>query len=217
MFPGTAFLALHSDPEHGYFYPKHGRKPWVFLWISFFGGTVGSIIDDMIERHGYLYDLPLKGGLIKKLESYRRYNGKILTVNPMRGAEIVTGSLAELEAAKESDESETDSTIFTRKARRFVIERIAENINVNDVAEHLRISREHFSRVFKERVGETPAAFIRRIKIQFAEQLLKETTLSCKEIADRVGYGPASFNRFFLRETGSSPGAYRLSPTQSND
>jgi AraC-like DNA-binding protein len=55
-----------------------------------------------------------------------------------------------------------------------------------------------------------PNAYITRIRMQTASQLLRQSALPVKEIADRVGLpDEAYFSRLFKKATGVSPMLYR--------
>ena len=74
----------------------------------------------------------------------------------------------------------------------------------------LQVSREHLSRVFKEQIGVTIHEYATRRKIDLAIDLLMQSNLGCKEIAERVGFNEYSaFSRAFRRVVGSSPQCVR--------
>jgi transcriptional regulator GlxA family with amidase domain len=66
------------------------------------------------------------------------------------------------------------------------------------------------NRRFRAAVGESPVAYLHRIRIEAAKRLLEETRSNIDEITRAVGYGDArSFSRLFKRQTSFSPGDYR--------
>lgn len=67
-----------------------------------------------------------------------------------------------------------------------------------------------FKRRFKAATGETPIAYVQRIRVEQAKRLLETTDQPVEEISWAVGYeDAASFRRLFKRLTGLSPGSYR--------
>ena len=85
-----------------------------------------------------------------------------------------------------------------------------ERINVSALASRLNVSREHLTRVFAEATGEPPYRFIMRMRLQQSCNLLKNTDLSVKEIASRMGFGSVSeFCRPFKRLLHLSPTEFR--------
>jgi AraC-like DNA-binding protein len=105
-------------------------------------------------------------------------------------------------------ENHSSQLIF--KAQQMIISRIHEKINCEQLASELNISREHFSRIFKQQTGTTPNEFIARRKIIHACHLLRETRMNCKEIAFAVGYEtPTNFIRAFKNYQQTTPLQFR--------
>jgi AraC family transcriptional regulator len=90
--------------------------------------------------------------------------------------------------------------------------RMAEDVSLDDLASAAAMSPFHFLRVFKASVGRTPAQELIRRRIVRAQTYLRTTQLPVAEIAFRVGYENVSrFTALFKRETGVTPGAFRMS------
>lgn len=72
------------------------------------------------------------------------------------------------------------------------------------------MSRSRFAARFAALVGEPPAAYLTRWRLERAAALLQEGELGLAEIAGQVGYeSEASFGKAFRRRFGTPPGAYR--------
>lgn len=83
-------------------------------------------------------------------------------------------------------------------------------LSVRAVAQDLGISTEHLCRVLKRHTGRTFVALVRVERVRAARQLLRTTTLSIKQIADRVGFSSASrFDESFKKICGVSPTEFR--------
>jgi AraC-like DNA-binding protein len=94
-----------------------------------------------------------------------------------------------------------DATRFTLPARTSPAERLAEQ---------LAMSPRSLSRWFQKEVKETPAAFLRNLRLQEAKRLLSESNLGLSDIASRAGLGDHStLWRTFSRQLGISPDDYR--------
>ena len=79
-------------------------------------------------------------------------------------------------------------------------------------ARELGISPTHLNRIVKTATGLTAHAYIGRKLIDEARRELVFTDLAAQEIGLRLGFAdPAYFSRYFLRETGETPRAFRLS------
>lgn len=83
-------------------------------------------------------------------------------------------------------------------------------ISVADMAEIMNMSEQVFARRFSADTGITPAKFFGRILASRAAELLINTELSGKEIADRMGFcNEYYFSRFFKRHFNLSPSGFR--------
>jgi AraC family transcriptional regulator len=92
----------------------------------------------------------------------------------------------------------------------FVIENLASPLHINELAESIHLSPFHFARAFKGATGETPHAFVTRMRMQQAEHLLRHGAQPLREIAFAVGYRTqAHFSGVFRTHAGITPGAFR--------
>ncbi|GIP33331.1 helix-turn-helix domain-containing protein [Paenibacillus sp. J2TS4] len=92
----------------------------------------------------------------------------------------------------------------------FIHTRYGEELSIDRFAERMGMSVGHFSRTFKEEVGEKYVEYIAKVRLAQAKRLLLETDLKIDEIAEQVGYwGRNSFIRIFRRYEGTTPAKYR--------
>jgi transcriptional regulator GlxA family with amidase domain len=67
-----------------------------------------------------------------------------------------------------------------------------------------------FDRRFRAAVGETPSAYVQKLRVEKAKRLLENSRHTIDDIASRVGYEDGrSFRRLFKTLTDLSPQAYR--------
>ena len=84
------------------------------------------------------------------------------------------------------------------------------DLSVPTLAARCAMSPRHFSRVFAQELGCTPAAYVERTRVEIARRLLESTDKSLDEVADEAGLGTAAtLYRVFQRALRVSPGAYR--------
>ena len=92
----------------------------------------------------------------------------------------------------------------------FIRRNISHRIDLADLADIACLSKDHFIRMFKKEVGETPNSYIIGKKIERAELMLVTTSHPVKQIASSLGYDDfAYFNRQFKLKTGVTPLQYR--------
>jgi LacI family transcriptional regulator len=85
-----------------------------------------------------------------------------------------------------------------------------QGIYVSDVVRHLSIARRTLEQRFVRLIGRTPAAEIRRVRIEEAKRLLLVSDQSIAEVARAAGFSQQDlFSRTFRRSVGLAPSEYR--------
>ncbi|WP_020209060.1 GlxA family transcriptional regulator [Gilvimarinus chinensis] len=89
-------------------------------------------------------------------------------------------------------------------------ERYSSDVKVSQVARQFDMSTRTLNRRFKEATGTTPLDYLRQVRINTAQELLKTSNLSIAEIANQVGYtDTAYFTERFKAELDITPSDYR--------
>jgi len=208
--PGKGFSCRLGDPESVYYYPGHAEEPWIFLWMDFQGVAAVRMVDELNERYGHVFDFPLDSGLIRYLKSFRNQRRSIRFVSPTEGARIVCKVFSLLGEHLERRDIDSPGNQLVQAAQTAISANLSRTLNLSDIAARLKVSREHLSRIFRERTGITPREFAAEERMQYAVRLLRDSFQSCDEIAVRIGYsGAVSFSRAFQQRFGCSPVEYR--------
>jgi len=96
------------------------------------------------------------------------------------------------------------------KVQQWMEKNYETRFSIDAVAESAGISPRHFKRRFKNATGESPLAYLQRLRIENAKRFLERTLESVNEITWKVGYEDInSFRRLFIKHTGLSPKNYR--------
>ena len=95
-----------------------------------------------------------------------------------------------------------------------VLRHIAENLNadlsIHTLARIACLSRFHFAKEFKRLTGHSPHKYISAQRMRLATSLLQRNDLRLADVASACGFmTQASFNKFFMRIKGETPGQYR--------
>jgi len=95
-------------------------------------------------------------------------------------------------------------------ALRFIRERAADGIEVEDVLDELTISRRTLERRFRDCLCRSPHDEIMRVKLEQAKRLLAETRATVAEVTERSGFGSLKhFHKVFKQRTGVTPAKFR--------
>ena len=89
---------------------------------------------------------------------------------------------------------------------------ISKRWEVGELAQLVNLSASRLRHLFKIETGKTPAQYLKDLRLQKAELLLRTTFLTVKEITNEVGLTTGShFVREFKKVYGTAPTAYRSS------
>jgi YesN/AraC family two-component response regulator len=91
----------------------------------------------------------------------------------------------------------------------YVDENYVQNLSLESCANHVHVSAGYVTRLCKKYLGMSFKAWLNAVRIREAINLLRNTDLPIKEIAERVGYNNLNyFYRQFNAVTGTTPKNY---------
>ncbi|MEV0296760.1 helix-turn-helix domain-containing protein [Nocardia sp. NPDC050710] len=98
----------------------------------------------------------------------------------------------------------------TAATRAWLLDRLGDQIALEDMAAHARMSVRTFTRRFRDEVGSTPGRWLSAQRLERARDLLENSDLSIDLVAHRAGFGTANSLRQHMRSVlGTSPNTYR--------
>lgn len=108
----------------------------------------------------------------------------------------------------QSVEKQTEDVV--NQVKKYIVEHLDGGTSLYNLAEQVHFSQEYLLRIFKKKEGITILQYINDLKLAAAKQLLTDSELQVREIADRLGFASQGyFGRFFRNKTGLTPNAYR--------
>ena len=97
-----------------------------------------------------------------------------------------------------------------RRSLRIMQQRISAEVEMEEVARAVGLSRPHFFKLFKKQLGITPNVYLNTLRSERAIEDLVNTEKTVTNIAYDLGYSSqASFTRFFSSNVGIAPSEYR--------
>jgi AraC-like DNA-binding protein len=98
------------------------------------------------------------------------------------------------------------------RARSFIEENCTRKLSLRQIAEHVSVSRNYLSTLFRKQCGCTITEYIHRVRMRRAELLLLAGGRTISEVAYMVGYqNYRDFYRNFVKYAKSSPKRFRQS------
>jgi len=177
-------------------------------WIHFSGKTA----DNIFNKFDFFSRAHL--GFFLNSQTAQSILGKIIALqkNQSLAGEITRNCLlAELlaEICTAYCDQKTNIDFITRSVD-FIHENYKNKISLAEIAETTGVSKFHFTRVFRYATGYPPMIFLNRVRLQKARELLEQSDIKIKEIANLSGFqDELYFTRFFKKHTGKSPTAWR--------
>lgn len=99
---------------------------------------------------------------------------------------------------------------LVKRVEAFVQANLSAAVSVGDLAEQVHLSGDHFLKAFFSATGYTPYSYVVKMRLDRAQDLLKQSQLPVAEVAARVGFRNASnFCTKFHKHVGVTPSVYR--------
>jgi len=209
---GKGFLCVSNDPRTAYYYRSAFTQPWRFVFMSFVGQIGLDLVREVVAHHGGVYELVPDHPAIARLRGFRVHDQAGCMLTAGEGGRVVMDVVSALVESKESNRVDLPDHRLVRRAQEQIRAGAQVRIRASDVARRLGVSREHLSRVFRQETGVSICRYMVEEKMGVACALLRDGTLSVKEVSQRLGFAaPAHFVRAFRRVVRLTPGAFRSS------
>ena len=200
------------------YYESDDQAPLEYVWIGFCGEWARRLISEAgMNRSNMLADIPDIAATLelrRELVQTMRTDVSYIAMMPVFWKFIqqlirAKGYAVDVKtSAKNAEDKCPDPRIAELVYR---LERNYTNdINVNEIAKDISVSRAWLSRRFKEITGATVKQYVTDLRISHAKDLLTQTPLPIMEVARACGYqNPLFFSRMFKQATGFSPTQWR--------
>lgn len=101
------------------------------------------------------------------------------------------------------------------KIREYIEENYAQSITLEEIANYVHMNKSYISYLFKKEMGENISEYLLSIRLEKAQNMLRNSKKSIQETANEVGFSElAYFSKVFKKKVGMSPLEFRK---QKND
>lgn len=200
--PETArcyFIGRDIDSQKEMLQVKKRLSACMGLWQSTFTISIGVSVTNIEQLHVSCRSAELAldssgEGNQLCLGTYVEVNSRTDTLEPQK---------QELPATK-------GTHYMIEEAKIYIRQNYAHNITLKKVAEHVHVTPNYLSALFKE-TGENFIQYLTALRIEQAKTLLKNPRNKIYEIVEMVGYSDAAyFSATFKKYVGKTPLEYRL-------
>ncbi len=211
MTPGRGML-LHIPHDHRYYFPEESDG-WEFIYICFHGREVIRVCNDIIKKAGPVNVFEVPGRTIETAVDIlgMAFEGQIST--PYMSSSLayrLSMSLTDDLLPESSMKGETPG--FLQRINDYCRDNPEKDLDVGELARIAGYSRYHFTRLFTEKRGISPGAFIRERRLARSVKMLQSGNLPIKEVSSACGFEDASyFCKAFRKAYGVSPAKFRNS------
>jgi len=154
--------------------------------------------------------LVLRNTITGICKTYNKYQETIESIGTIEAFETIVNEFEEAcESYIRMKEDEEDK--FKRKLLSYIEEHYHNSeLSLDSLATEFGVSENYIYYYFRDKMGETFATAVQRIRINKSMQLLKETDYTVSSISEIVGYtNSRTFRRAFKRVIGYTANEYR--------
>ena len=209
--PANTLLVI--PPQAPHIYGAAESDPWSIYWFHLKGEEVELFIQCLPLTNSIMHipttqtiDILGLFNLCYETLLYKGYSWRYhLFVSQVMRHLLSSIALLQNETLQEGRKNE-----YVERSIHYMMRHIQVTLTLDELADHVHLSKPHFISLFKEVTGYTPIDYFMRLKIQQACSYLDLTDQSIKEVSRSVGMqDPYYFSRVFHKIMGIAPSEYR--------
>jgi AraC-like DNA-binding protein len=207
--PGMAFLSIVPSP-HVYELPPESPG-WGFFFLTFQHPYIAQRIAERLSRHPGVISLGEEHLLtIKSVDLIRLTQNGIFADQHEEEAHLLDWMCCAERTLEEAGRTSQEKDIWLNRVRTSVEQNLSDPPSIEYLAGQYDLSRSHFTRLFTQKTGISPAAFITRLRLHHVEETLRLSDRNLYEIAVEHGYADANhLCKAFKRQYSITPGQLR--------
>ena len=207
--PGQAFFTMVPSTD---IYELPPESPgWSFFFLTFQHSYIAERIAHALEMHSGVVTLGEEHPLVlKSVDLIRLTQSGLFADSHEEEAHLLDWMCCAERTLEEEQRPQREKNIWLTRVRTSVEQNLGEPPSIEELAGQYHLSRSHFTRLFKQSTGISPAVFITRLRLHHAEEKLRLSDATLHEIALDLGYADSNhFCKVFKRQYGITPGELR--------
>lgn len=200
--PVRAGQGFYIAPEQLHEYHASTHHPWTYFFVILSGSDAGAVCRRYLapDANG-VFHYDFQPDLLRLMDDILRHPH--LTDASSLAYFFTLLSLHEKNAPLQGNRHVTE-------ALKYIEGSVHRPVTVREVADHLHLSDRYLYNLFIRHLQRSPRQVITDAKMHRARALLESTDSSITEIAASLGFDDVlAFSRFFRKNQGLSPTAYR--------
>ena len=189
-------------------------EPWEYYWIGFSGSKANECLNRTAIIESYAAsckeDSKIPHIILNMCEISKTYNPScsddILLLKELYS--LLYALIEEFPRPFEYKDKELHA--YIQEAINFINSNYMNSITVNEIANHVNLSRSYLYKMFIKNLKISPQKYLINLRMYKATLLLKNTKIPIGEVASKVGYSDSLlFSKTFSKYFSMSPLNYR--------
>ncbi len=216
---------LHIIPGFVHYAVSHGEEE-CFLRVLTYRRDAAFTLDGLDEQFLSLYLLPienratlftvehsLNAGLARHMENaIAEWRGKEIFYTTLVLSEIshMLAAVLRFYGYREEEDPEYRNIMRIAPTVEYVLKNYGSKLRLEEMAQKLFLSPDHFGKLFRQTVGLTPIEYVNNIRVSAAMRLLASTGWTIADISRASGFSNTNyFHKVFHDLVGIGPAALR--------
>lgn len=192
--------------------------PWSYTWIGFSGSEVKSILKQCgFTKNNLILPAPAPSEILACFDEMFAHVGLGFSDDLYRSSTllkllaILCENYVRLSHNADFQQVSKNGNSYVNQVISYINKAYMKGITVLDIANHIGVSQAHLNHIFQKELNLSVQNFLMDFRMHKASKLLKDTSLSVKEVSHLVGYSdPLVFSKAFKRKFKISPREYRI-------